>query len=810
MNKFTSDSNPTNIYGVSFPAPENQETDLTLPVVAAAAAMLAAPKTVSEIARLTKESQENHPGLKADIEVLAVDRRGFLGTVFSAGAWVLGANLLADNATAAPASWQPSVYLGFEPNGQVVITAHRSEMGTGSRTALPLVVAEELNADWKTVRVEQAIGDTKYGSQNTDGSCSVRDFIDAMHQAGATAKLMLERAAAQQWNVPPAECSLNNGIVTHAATRRSAPVADLVAVAATLPVPAKADLKFKNSAEYRYVGKDVAVLDQHAIVTGKATFGIDAKRPGMLYAVVERPPVYDSKVKSFDDADALKVKGVVKTVQLPPFKQPHLFQQLGGVAVLADSTYAAMQGRKKLKIDWDLNPAHSNFSSENYKQQLFGSVHKPGKVVRNRGNFDAAFAGAAKTHEADYYVPMLAHVSMEPPVAVAEFRDGKVETWCPTQNPQAVQDAVAGALGIKPKDVTCHVTLLGGGFGRKSKPDYVVEAALLAKATGKPVKVVWSREDDVKFDYFHSVAAMHMKGGMDANGKVNSWLFRSAFPPIFSTFVPGAEYGGDFEVGMTLNEMLFDVPNIRAENCPAKNHVRQGWMRSVTHIFHAFGLHSFVDELAHLNNSNYVDYYLKMLGPDRNVDLTKDGVKPFNNGQSTDKFPFDTGRMRRVLEQCADKSGYGKFKNTKTRAIGITAHRSFLSYIATAVEIAIDNQGNLTIPHIWTVADVGQTVMPDRVRAQFEGSAVFGVSVAMGEITADAGRITQSNFHNYPVARMKQAPRKIDVTIIDSKEPHAGVGEPGTPVIAPAMTNAIFAATGKRIRQLPIKRTKLV
>jgi len=789
-----------NVYGVSFPAEENRGP----------AAPLEAPKTKSEIGRLSREAHENHPGLEVAVEVLSVDRRQFLGTVFSAGAWVLGANLLTDRADAAATSWNPSVYLGFEPSGQVVIMAHRSEMGTGSRTSLPLVVAEELDVDWKKVRVEQAIGDAKFGSQNTDGSCSVRDFVVAMREAGATARLMLERAAAQKWSVPASEVSLKMGVVKHAASKRSANLGELVAIASALPVPAKTELRFKNPAEYRYVGKDVAILDQHAIVTGKATFGMDAKRPGMLYAVIERPPVYDSKVKSFDDSATLKVKGVQKTVQLPPFKQPHLFQQLGGVAVVANSIYAAMQGRKNLKVEWDNNPAHANFNSNTYKTELYSSVHKPGKMVRNRGDFDTAFASAAKKLEADYYVPMLAHVSMEPPVAVAEFRDGKVETWCPTQNPQAVQDAVGAALGIPPKNVTCNVTLLGGGFGRKSKPDYVVEAALLSKATGKPMKVVWSREDDIHFDYFHSVAAMHMKGGLDASGKVQSWLFRSAFPPIASTFAPGAQYGAEFEVGMGLNEMLFDVPNIRAENCPAKNHVRQGWMRAVCHLFHAFGLHSFVDEMAHLNNSNYVDFYLKTLGPDRNVDLAKDGVKPWNNGQSTEDFPLDTGRLRRVLEQCAAKSGYGKFQNTKHRAIGIAAHRSFLSYIASAVEIAIDDQGNLTIPNVWTVADVGQMVMPDRVRAQFEGAAVFGVSTAMGEITADSGRVTQSNFHNFPVARMKQAPRKIDVTLVASKEKHAGAGEPGAPVIAPAIANAIFAATGKRIRELPLKRTKLV
>lgn len=794
-------------YGTSRPAPENDERNAALPL--AAAALLAAPKTGSEIARLSREAYAHLKDAAAEIEVLPLERRSFLGTVFSASAFVLGANLLPGRASAAIA-FQPSVYLGFEPNGQVVITAHRSEMGTGSKTSLPLVVADELDVDWKSVRVEQALGDKKYGSQNTDGSCSVRDFVAAMHQAGATARLMFERAAAQKWSVPAAEVVFKNGLATHAKSTRSAPIAELLPIAAKLPVPAKSELRFKKPAEYRYIGKDIPVVDQRGLVTGKPLFGMDAKRPGMLYAVIERPPVYDSKIKSFNDAETLKVKGVQRTLQLPPFKQPHVFQQVGGVAVLASSTWAAMEGRKKLKVEWADNPAHASFESNAYKKELFDSVHKPGKVVRNRGNFDSAFASSPKKLEADYYVPMLAHAPMEPPVAVAEFRNGKVETWCPTQNPQAVQEAVASALGIKETDVTCHVTLLGGGFGRKSKPDYVVEAALLSKAAGKPVKVVWTREDDIRFDYFHSVAAMHMKGGTAADGKINSWLFRSAFPPIASTFTAGAQHGADFEVGMALNELLFDVPHIRAENCPAKHHVRQGWMRAVCHLFHAFAVHSFLDELAHLNNSNYVDYFLKNIGPDRKVDLTRDGVKPWNNGQSTDTFPLDTGRLRRVLVQCADKSGYAKYRNTKNRAIGIAAHRSFLSYIATAVEIAIDDKGNLTIPQVWTVADVGQIVMPDRVRAQFEGAAVFGTSLAMmGEITAANGRITQSNFHNYPVARLKESPQKIDVTIVDSKDPHAGVGEPGAPVIAPAITAAIFRATGKRIRELPIRKTKL-
>lgn len=766
----------------------------------------AAPEArVSETTRLASEAYSQY-----DQSVQILDRRGFVGTVFGASALVLGISVGTRQAEAAPTSWQPSVYLGFEPNGTVVIMAHRSEMGTSSKTSLPMMLADELEAEWKKVRVEQALGDEKYGSQNTDGSCSVRDFGQAMLKAGATARTMFERAAAQKWGCQPGDVAANQGKVINGRTKASLTFAELLPIASKLEVPKENEIRYKTPEQYKLIGKKVPMLDEHDIVQGKATFGMDAKMPGMLIAMVERPPVYGSKVKSFDNKAALAVKGVSQTVELPMWKPPHLFQQLGGVAVLGDSTWAVMQARKKLKIDWEQSP-HSSYSSADEKKYLLDTVLKPGKVVRNRGDVDAAFAKAAKTHEASYFAPMLSHAPMEPPVAVAEWKNGKVTTWCPTQNPQAVQEAVAAAMGIPKTDVICHVTLLGGGFGRKSKPDYVVEAALLSKATGKPVKVIWTREDDIKFDYYHTVSGMHMKAGLDANGKLDSWLFRSAFPPIASTFGPGAQYGAEFEIGMGLNELPYEVPNLRSENCPAPNHLRLGWMRAVAHVYHAFGIHSFLDELAVLNNSNYVDFVLKTLGPDRNVDLSKDGVKPWNNGQPLDKFPISTARLRQVLEMVADKSGYAKKKSTKGHGFGVAAHRSFLSYIASVVEVVVDDNGKVTIPNVWTVVDCGTVVNPDRVVSQFEGAAVFGTSIAMlGEITAANGRVQQSNFNDYPVARLPESPRMTHVTIVPSKEPAAGVGEPGVPVIVPAITSAIFAATGKRVRELPVKRTKLV
>jgi len=743
-----------------------------------------------------------------------VSRRGFLGNLFSAGALVLGAKVLPIEALAAgkadQAAWHPSVYLGLETDGTIIIVAHRSEMGTGIRSVLPMVVADELEADWKRVKVEQAIGDAKYGSQNTDGSCSIRDFYEAMREAGATARMMLERAAASEWGVPVSECKASNSEVIHAASGRRLPYGALVTKAAAQPVPKKEELKFKSPSEFKYIGKNLPMIDQDDICSGKGTFGIDVRVPGMVFASIERPPVLGGKVKSFNDQEARKVKGVLQTVRLEEFKPPHGFQALGGVAVIAENTWAAMQGRKGLKVDWELN-GNATFESESYKKSLLEAARKPQKVVRNVGDVDAAMSRAAKTHEAEYYMPLLAHAPMEPPAAVAEYKDGKVTAWAATQNPQAVQDAVAAALGIDKKDVICHVTLLGGGFGRKSKPDYVVEAAMLSKKVGKPVKVVWSREDDIRFDYYHAVAAMYLKAGLDAKGKPAAWLQRSVFPTIGSTFSADAQYGQEFEMGMGWVDLPYDIPNHRAENGPAQNHVRIGWMRSVANIYHAFAIHSFIDELADLAGRDRVEYLLEVIGEPRKIEIRPEGLKYWNNGQPQDKYPVDTGRLRRVIELAAEKSGWANKKPSKGRALGIAAHRSFLTYVAAVVEVEVDSRGAVRIPRIDIAVDAGRVIHPDRVKAQFEGAAVFGTSIAMlGEITAKDGRIQQSNFHNYPVARINQAPYETHVHIVPSTELPAGVGEPGVPPIAPAICNAVFAATGKRIRELPLRKAKLV
>ena len=762
-----------------------------------------------------------------------VSRRGFLQGIVSAGAFVLAVRVFPESLVAGErageeltgdsllkGAFQPGVYLAIDTNGTVHIIAHRSEMGTGSKTGLPLIVADELDAVWKLVKIVQAPGDATYGDQDTDGSHSVRSFFDAMREAGATARTMLVRAAAKEWGVPEEECVASQHYVYHKPTSGKPYVGEktpgkhmfygqLAPLAAKLPVPKKEELKFKTKSEWKYIGKDHSHYDLQGLCTGKAIFGQDTHMEGMLYAAVARPPVYGSKVKSYDDKAALAEAGVKQTATIEPFTPPCAFQALGGVAVLAENTWAAFQGRKKLQVAWEESP-HASYNSDAYKKELQETARKPGKVVRNLGDVDAAFGRGGKIIEAEYYAPMLAHAPMEPPAALAEYRDGKVNVWACTQNPQGLQDAVAAAVGVKKEDVTCHVTLLGGAFGRKSFPDFAVEAAVLSKKTGKPVKVVWSREDDLKFDTYHSVAAMYMKAAIGPEGKPSAWLQRTVFPPIASLFDVNGTYGDAGEMGLGWSDLPFAIPNQRAENGAAVAHVRIGWLRSVCNVWHAFAIGSFADELAHAAGKDPVEYLLALLGTDRVIDKKELAADYPNYDGDSAQYPIDTARFRRVVQLAAEKSGWGKTKLAKGSGMGIAVHRSFLTYVATVVRADVDKSGGVKIQRVDTAVDAGIVVNTLSARQQFEGSAVFGASLAMfGEITATNGVIDQSNFDGYPVARMNEAPRETHVHIVASDAPPAGIGEPGVPPFAPALCNAIFAATGKRVRELPLSKAQL-
>lgn len=746
-------------------------------------------------------------------------RREFLRGMLGAGALVLSVRWMPTQLFAASANanasdamskavLQPGVYLAIDTDGTVYIIAHRSEMGSGSRTGVPRILADELDADWARVKIVQATGDEKYGDQDTDGSHSVRSFFDIFRQSGATARLMLVRAAAAQWGVPEAQCSTNLHTVVHKASGKKLGYGELAAAAAKLPVPKKEEVKLKARSEWRYIGKGTSSYDLKEMCTGKAAYGQDLHVDGMLYANIAHPPVFGSSVKSVDDKAALGVPGVKQTAIIDAFKPPIKFQALGGVAVLADNTWAAMQGKKNLKIEWEKSQ-HSVWNSDAYRKELQETARKPGKVVRENGNVDAEFAKGGKILEAEYYAPMLAHAPMEPPAALGIYRDGKAEVWAPTQSPQDARNAIAEALGLKKEDVTVNVTLLGGAFGRKSFSDFAVEAAVLSKKVGKPVKVVWSREDDIKFDVYHSVAAMYMKASLGGDGRPAAWLQRTVFPPIGSTFDPNATYSDPGELGLGFTDVPYALPNFRAENGPATAHVRIGWFRSVANVYHAFGICSFADELAHAAGKDPVEYLLQLLGPDRIVprsDLPKD----FPNYEGDyDQYPIDTARYRRVLTQAAEKAGWGRQKQGSGFGMGIALHRSFLTYVATVVEVQMEG-GRVRVNKVNTALDAGTVVNPETVRQQFEGAAAMGTGLAFyGEITATSGVIDQSNFDSFQVARVNVAPRETNIHIAPSDAPPAGVGEPGLPPFTPALCNAVFAATGKRLRELPLTKAGL-
>jgi isoquinoline 1-oxidoreductase subunit beta len=755
------------------------------------------------------------------ITISNVSRRNLLKGVAATGGLVLAAQLtgvkgaLAGYPTGASAMpngvvSDPKIFVSIGNDGIVSIVAARAEMGTGAaRTALPMMVADEMGADWARVRVVQSPGDEKtYGNQDTDGSRSVRHFIQPMRQCGAAARQMLETAAAKKWGVDVGEVETQVHEVVHKPSGRKLGFGELAADAAALPVPAEDKIKLKDVSAFRYIGKgNVRPTDQVDITTGHAVYGQDIMLPGMKFAVVARPPVVGGKVASLDSSAAMKVPGVEKIVTLQPTPAPYKFNPLGGVAVIGKSTWAVLKGREALKITWDAGP-NKVYDSKAYRAQLEESVKKPGKVERNVGDVDKALAAASKVITAEYYAPHIHHATMEPPAAAARMTNGKWEVWAPVQSPGQAREDIAKALGVKPEEMQLHTTLLGGGFGRKSKCDFAIEAALLSKEMGgTPVKVVWTREDDLQHGFYHTVTAERFEAGLDANNKVVAWRHRSAAPSILSTFAPDPKHPFDIELGMGWVDTPFDVPNIRMESGEAQSHVRIGWFRSVNNVVHAWSTQSFVAEIAHQLGKDPKDFLLELIGPDRTIDPREQvTTKWWNYGEPFETYPIQTGRLRRVAELAAKEAGWGK-QLPKGQALGIAAHRSFVSYIATVVHVEVGDKGKITIPRVDTAIDCGFCVHPERVRSQIEGAAVMGLTLAKySEVTAKNGAIEQTNFNDYPLVRIDESPKETRVHIVDNPidVPPSGVGEPGVPPFAPALCNAIFAATGKRLRQLPI------
>lgn len=678
----------------------------------------------------------------------------------------------------------PNLFVELKSNGDLILTASRSEMGQGVRTSLTSVIADEMNADWSRVTVVQAPGDDAYGNQNTDGSRSIRTIYQPMREMGAMARMMLVAAAAKQWGISEDVCKTEQHAVIRTDTDEKLFYGDLAASARLETPPSKP--KLKSPEEFIYIGKGLKSVDVSDFVRGKNKYGLDIKIQDMVYACIKRSPVTFGSLESFDSSDSLKVKGVISAKPIDRIKKP--FGALGGVAVIASNTWAALEGQKKLKVKWNAGENES-YSSDSYMDKITANVHKKAKLIKKEGNLQSAFKDADRIVEATYQLPHLVHAPMEAPNATAHVHDGICEVWAPVQAPQVTRKEVSDFLGIDLDKVSIHVTFLGGGFGRKSKPDFVLEAVALSKMEQKPVQVIWTREDDIQNSYYHAISAQYMKASLKEN-LVTGWLHRTAYPSIASTFLPGITHGVGVEFRQGMINMPYEIAHSRFENGAAEAHIRIGWLRSVYNIIHGFSINVFVDELAVASGKDPLDFRLELIGSDR--------VYPSDN-----EYKLDTAKLKNVLQMAAKNAGWGK-DLPEGHGMGIAIHYSFYSYVASVVEVSvIDNK--LKVINVFTAVDCGTVVNTDTVKSQLEGAAIFGMSLAYyGDISVEDGAIKQSNFHDYQMLRIHETPN-IDIEFVQSDALPTGIGEPGVPVIAPAIVNAVYNATGKRYRSLPLK-----
>jgi len=731
-----------------------------------------------------------------------VGRRDFLKTsAAGSAALVIGFYLPWDaGAQQAPPPTTPvspfDAWVRVQADGTVSLVLAKSEMGQGVMTSLPMILAEELEVDWASVRVEQARTDPRiYRSLGTGGSTSVRESFLPLRQAGAAAREMLITAAAQAWGVPREECTAEKGAVVHRPTGRRAAYGELVEAAAKLPIPDLASVPLKKPEQFRLVGQSLPRTDTPAKVDGSAVYGLDVRVPGMLYAVIARCPTFGGKPKKFDAAKAMGVSGVRHVVEIPA-GGPGVFSA-GGVAVVAENTWAAIQGRDALEIQWERGP-HAGESSETLRAQFRQLVAQPGKVIRNDGDAAAALAGSAKKVEAVYELPFLAHATMEPMNCTADVRADRAEVWAGTQFPQWNQGTVAQATGLQPQNVVVHTTLLGGGFGRRAIPDFAVEAAQVSKAVGKPVMVVWTRDDDLQHCFYRPASYHRLAGAVDAKGQPTAWHHRMASTSISAMWDPPDRAKPENSEVSGACDWPYAIPNFRMEYAPAKSGVPVAWWRSVEHSITGFVTDSFLDELAAAAGRDPLEFRLALLAEPRKVTNPTDPEGP----------PLDTVRFRRVLAQAAEKAGWGK-PLPKGRGRGIAAVYSFQTYVAEVAEVSVDAKGNVRVHRVVCAVDCGRVIHPDIVKAQMESGVVYGLSAALkGEITIKDGAVEQANFNDYDVLRIEEMP-VVEVHIIPSTEAPTGVGEPGVPPIAAAVANAVFAATGKRLRRLPIRTSDL-
>ena len=731
-----------------------------------------------------------------------LNRRDFLKTSAAAGAGLCIGFSLDASAFSDPAEEQEkktpnplNAWVRITPDNHISLILGKSEMGQGVMTSLPMILAEELCVDWKNVTIEQAETNPEIYNLGTGGSGSIASSWLPLRRAGAAAREMLVATAAQRWNVNANTCVAKNGGVLHGARKNFLTYGELAQDAAKLPVPNFNTVPLKNSDDFTIVGHDTRRVETKLKTTGAAKFGIDSRPAGLQYAVVARCPVFGGKAASFDATKAKTVKGVQQVFEIERVDAGSF--SAGGVAVVADNSWAAIQGRKALSIKWEEGP-NANESSDSLRKQFLENVAKPGKIVRNDGDADAAIASAAKKIEAVYELPFAAHACMEPMNCTVHIRPDGAEAWIPTQAPQWAQEVIAKIAGLPKESVKVHTTLMGGGFGRRYQADFAVEAAQVAKVTGKPVMVLWTREDDLQHDFYRPASYHRFQGALDGQGNVTAWKHFQTSTSIEAVWGDKGEANADKSEFATAAFIPYQTPNFRVEYVLAKSGVPRAWWRSVEHSSSGFVVETFVDELAAAAGTDPLKFRLQLIGDDRKIP---------DFGDPKEGKPLDTARQKAVLKMAAEKAGWDN-PLPKGVARGIAGYFSFESYTAAVAEVSVQD-GDIHVQRLVYVADCGRPINPDGIRAQVESAAIYGISAALHDaITINRGRVEQSNFNDYQMPRINETP-KIEVHVVPSKEAPTGIGEPGLPVVAPAICNAVFALTGKRMRRLPIGKQDL-
>jgi isoquinoline 1-oxidoreductase beta subunit len=723
----------------------------------------------------------------------SISRRDFLRASAVGGGALFAITALDPVASRAHAQAQavrPGTWVRIAPDGAITITVAKSEMGQGVRTSLAMLTAEEMDADWDAVRVDQADHDPKYGSQNTGGSASIRTSQRTMREAGAAIRAMLVSAAAATWGVAEAECTTEPSKVLHRPSGRTLAYGALAEKAAVVPVPAQ--VRLKDRREYRLVGKPRRSIITDDVIHGRAVYGIDVRLPGLLVAVIERAPVFGATVRQVDATAARQVPGVVDVVEVPAVAEG--IGVPAGVAVVAGHTWAALRGSSALKVEWELGPSAGE-STAGHRAAMRAAVESTGKEIVNRvGDPDAVLAGSSKVITADYELPFIAHAAMEPMNCTAQVQGSRAEIWSPSQTPARSAQGIARALGIPVENVTLHVTLMGGGFGRRLNADYSVEAALVARKLQAPVKVIWTREDDLRHDFYRPCAFHRIAASLGADGFPEAWRHRFSTPAIAATYGPPGQDGYGTGEADGAGNMAYRVANRSCEYTLLESGVPRGWWRAVHTTHTVFAVESFLDELAAVAGKDPLAYRLAMI---EEVTVPR---PPAGAGD----FKLNPARLKGVLQLAADKAGWTT-PLPAGRGRGIACTFDHLSYSAIVVEVSTRGDA-VHIERIVCAADCGPVINPNGAMQQLQGGLLQALSVALHErITVKAGGVEQGNFNSYPLLRLPEVPHRVEVYFAETDAPPSGLGETAVPPLAPALANAIAQATGKRLRSLPLE-----